>query len=410
MSKKKPRIAIVHYSCPPVIGGVEFVIEAHARLFADAGYKVKLMVGKGGKVHPKVRTIVIPELVSTGGSVGASLKALSEGKVPSSFEADVKRVEKKLSTALRDVDVCVMHNVLSMHFNLILTAALANIMGRSRRIRFIGWNHDSTFGDPNYSAHQRAEYPWSLLTQELPGCNYCVISAQRQKELGKIFKIPASRLPVMPNGVDVPGLLGFTAMVREIFYAERLNETDIVALTPTRIVRRKNLEAGIEIVAELKKLGKSVRWIITGAPDPHNTDAMEYYDKLISLRRELRVEKEVIFMCERFKERISNKDLHALFAVSDMLIFPSKQEGFGIPALEGGLAGLVMVLSDIPVLREIAGTDAVYIHDGEDPAVVAGDALQALERSPRLIFRKKVMAQYSWSSIFADKIEPFILM
>ena len=27
MPRKKPNVAILHYSCPPVIGGVEFVIE-----------------------------------------------------------------------------------------------------------------------------------------------------------------------------------------------------------------------------------------------------------------------------------------------------------------------------------------------------------------------------------------------
>ena len=55
-----PGIAILHYSCPPVIGGVEFIIEAHALEFARAGYPVRLIVGKGEadqrRVSPKVQT------------------------------------------------------------------------------------------------------------------------------------------------------------------------------------------------------------------------------------------------------------------------------------------------------------------------------------------------------------------
>lgn len=409
MSRKKPNIAILHYSCPPIIGGVEFVIQAHARLFADAGYNTKLIVGKGGKIHPKVRTVIVPEIASDGGPVGRVVKALSGGKVTPSFESAVDRTGKKLSAALRGVDVCMMHNVLTMHFNLVLTASLADIMQRRRSVNFIGWIHDSTFGDPNYRRHQRQDFPWSLLTQPLPGCNYCVISRQRQNEMKKLFGIPASGLPVIPDAINVPGLLGLTDPISGIFRSERLHRIDIVALTPTRIVPRKNLETGIKLVSAFKKLGKSVRWMITGAPDPHNTDAMEYYRKLLALRSRLGVKREVIFLCERLKERVSDEDLRALFSASDMLIFPSAREGFGIPVLEAGLAGLVMVISDIPAFREISGRNAVYIRSGDTPGTVAGRALRAMKRNPQLAFRKKMMSGYSWDAVFADRILPAVL-
>jgi len=405
----RPRIAILHYSCPPVIGGVEFVIEAHARLLADHGFNVRLVVGKGGRAHPKVRTVVIPEISSDGGPVSRVIRSLREGAVPPSFSRAVKRVEKKLSAALRDVDVCMMHNVLTMHFNLVLTAALANIMRRRRKIHFVGWTHDLTFSEPNYKEHQRSAYPWTLLSQKLPGCNYCAISEQRKGEMLKVFGIRASEVAVIPDGIHVPELLGLTTPVMEVFRMERLDRTDVVALTPTRIVRRKNLEVGIEIVAALKRGGKSVRWLITGAPDPHNADAVEYFKKLLKLRKRLRVEREVIFLCERVKRRLSNEDVRALFAVSDMLIFPSAREGFGIPVLEAELRGLLLVVSDIPAFREIAGDSAVYIHRGHKPETVARNAIAALGKSPRLVSRKEVISGYSWDAVFADSILPAVL-
>lgn len=407
--KKTPSVAILHYSCPPVIGGVEFVIEAHAKLFADAGYKTKMIVGNGKIDHRKVKTVVIPEIDSTGGPIGGVVRSLIDGKVPASFESAVKRVEKKLEAALKDVDVCMMHNVLTMHFNLVLNAALANIMQRSKRIRFIGWTHDATFNDKNYSVHHRNKYPWDLLKQKLPGCDYCVISEQRQREVAALFGVPRSSLPVVPDGINVPGLLGLTPMVSDLYYGEELYGKDIVALTPTRIVRRKNLEAGIKLTAAFKRAGKSIRWIITGAPDPHNADVMEYFKKLTTLRKKLGVRKEVIFMCEQSAERVSNEDLRALFSVADTLIFPSSQEGFGIPALEGGLAGLLMILSDIPALKEIAGKGAVYIRKGDKPDHVVRRALKAYAASPRFAFRKKMIAEYSWDSVFEKKIQPLVL-
>ncbi len=406
---KKKKLAIIHYSCPPVIGGVEFIVEAHARLFVDEGYDVRVIVGKGGNICPGAETIEIPEIGSSGGPFGDELLMLSDVRLPPAFDVAVKQTQERLLKALDGVDVCMMHNVLTMHFNLILAAALANIMKEhGDRIHFISWSHDSTFRDPNYAKHQRQDYPWSLLSRKLEGCRYCVISGQRQNELSRLFGVSPSHLPVIPDGVDVPRFYDLTPVIKGLFLEEELYRKDLVALTPTRIVRRKNLEAGIEIVAELKKTGKSIRWLITGAPDPHNADAMEYFDKLTGLRKNLGVEEEVVFLCERIKDRISNEDLRGLFAVSDMLIFPSKGEGFGIPALEGGLAGMFLVLSDIPALREIAGDNAVYIKEAEEPSDVAAHILEGLENCPHVAFRRRLIENYAWHAVFEDRIRTAI--
>jgi glycosyltransferase involved in cell wall biosynthesis len=409
MAKTKPTVAILHYSCPPIIGGVEFIMQAHAREFVEAGFKVKLIVGKGGVVDPGATTEVIPELRSGGGPLNSILKTLDRGEVPNSFDAAVKRVEKKLTAALRGVQVCMMHNVMTMHFNMVLTAALANVMRRSRSTRFIAWTHDLTFVDPLYEPHQHRRYPWSLLLQPQPGCDYCVISGQRQSEMRSLFRIPASRIPVIPDGISIPEYLCLTKKAKKIFYEERLSAVDIVAITPARILRRKNLGVGMETVAALKKRGKSVRWLITGAPDAHNPESLKYYRMLISLRRKLKIQKEVVFLSERFDERISHEDLCALYRISDMLMFPSDREGFGLPVLEAGLAGLVVVISDIPALREIAKGDAVYIRMGDSASEVSKHIIAAMKKRPELIFRKKVIQTYSWEVVFEDRILPAIL-
>lgn len=408
MKKHKPIVAILHYSCPPVIGGVEFVIKAHAKLFAEAGYDTRMIVGKGGKLNPSIRTVVIPELASSGGPVSDVVQNLQNGIVPPNFKQAVNRVEKKLRAALLDVDVCMIHNVLTIHFNLVLTAALAHIMEHPGHTRFIGWTHDSTFSDSNYKKHQRTDYPWSLLSKKLPGCKYCVISAHLQTEMSNLFGIPAEKLPVIPDGIKTASLLAMTPAVAKLFDAEHFSSMDAIALTPTRIVRRKNLETGIRIVAAMKKRGKSVRWMITGAPDPHNSDALEYYNKLLRLCKQLHVENEVMFLCERFKDGVSDKDLRSLFSISDMLIFPSRREGFGIPILEAGVAGLLLVVNDIPALRELCGDSAIYIRKTDKPDDVARRALLEIRRSPRLAFRKKIIANYSWITIFMDKILPAV--
>lgn len=402
------RVAILHYSAPPLVGGVEFIIEAHARMLAEFGCETKLIVGEGGHAVSGVTVDLIPEISSGGGDMSEEIGQLLAGKVPKNFNACVKEVEKKLSKSLRNIDVCIMHNVLTMHFNMILTAALANIIARRKTIHFIGWTHDSTFTDPNYKEHQKRSYPWRLLTKKLPGCDYCVISAQRRQEIKKLFGISASQLPIIPDGLDVRELLGLTPGVTALFINERLNQKDFVALTPTRIVRRKNIEEGIRIVAALKRFGKSVRWMITGAPDTHNSDSYVYYEELVALRKKMRVEKDVIFLWEHFKEGVSNEDLRALYGISNTLLFPSEREGFGIPVLEAGIMGLLVVISDIPALREIGGMETVYIYPDERAEDVACRMVRAFDRSAQLVFRKKIISTYSWDALFDQKILPAV--
>jgi glycosyltransferase involved in cell wall biosynthesis len=409
MPKQKPTIAILHYSCPPVIGGVEFIMQAHAREFIEAGFKVKLIVGKGAEVDPDAVTVVIPEMVSSGGPLSKTLASLAHGEVPDNFDAAVKRLEKKLAAALRGVKICMMHNVMTMHFNMVLTAALTRVMKRSRSTRFIAWTHDLTFTDPVYEPHQHRRYPWSLLLQPQTGCDYCAISGQRQMEMKHLFRIPKNRIPVIPDGISVPKYLELTKKIKKLFYEERLSTVDLIAITPARILRRKNLGVGMEIIAALKKRGKSVRWLITGAPDPHNPESMKYYRMLISLRRKLKIHNEVVFLSERFDGHITHADLCALYRVADLRLFPSDREGFGLPVLEAGLAGLVVVISDIPALREIARRDAVYIHLGDSASTVARNIIAACSKRPELLFRKKVIRKYAWEVVFEDNILPAIL-
>ena len=404
-----PGIAILHYSCPPVIGGVEFIIEAHALEFARAGYPVRLIVGKGETVDPRVRTVTIPEVGSKGGPVSGTLRSISRGRVPPSFETAVGRLAQKLRRALRGVDVCMIHNVMTVHFNLVLTAALARIMAGRGRTRFIGWTHDMTFMEPVYEAHQHDRYPWNLLSSPVPGCDYCAISSQRQTQLARLFGIPASRVPVIPDGIDVPRHLGLTPRVEALFRDEQLPRIEVVALTPTRILRRKNLGLGIEIVAAAKQQGTSVRWLITGAPDPHNPEAMNYFHELLALRRRFRLGKDVIFLSERSTARVSNEDLRSLYGVADVLLFPSDREGFGLPVLEAGLFGLLPVLRDIPALREVGGRDAVYIRRQDSPATVASRLVRAVAQRPTLRCRKRVVSRYSWHAVFGDRILPAVL-
>jgi glycosyltransferase involved in cell wall biosynthesis len=57
---------------------------------------------------------------------------------------------------------------------------------------------------------------------------------------------------------------------------------------------------------------------------------------------------------------VAHDDLPALVATADVFAFPSTKEGFGLAALEALAANTPVVVSDLPVLREVFGDTVRY--------------------------------------------------
>src|SRR6185503_17338352 len=54
------KIAILHYSVPPVVGGVESVIAHHARLMTADGHAVRLVAARGESLSEQIPLIRVP--------------------------------------------------------------------------------------------------------------------------------------------------------------------------------------------------------------------------------------------------------------------------------------------------------------------------------------------------------------
>ena len=53
-------VALLHYSAPPIVGGVESVLGHHARLMAGAGHQVQIVAGRGEQTDPHIPFIHLP--------------------------------------------------------------------------------------------------------------------------------------------------------------------------------------------------------------------------------------------------------------------------------------------------------------------------------------------------------------
>ena len=75
---------------------------------------------------------------------------------------------------------------------------------------------------------------------------------------------------------------------------------------------------------------------------------------------------------------LSAGELDRLYAESTALVFPTRFEGFGLPPLEAMSRGCPVIVSDIPVMHEVAGDAAVYL-DPTDPDAIADAMLMVLD-------------------------------
>jgi len=98
--------------------------------------------------------------------------------------------------------------------------------------------------------------------------------------------------------------------------------------------------------------------------------------------------------------RVSLEDLHGLFTRSELLVFPSLYEGFGLPILEAQQFELPVVASSATAVPEVAGDGAIIL----DPDDMTGWAhamstrLSQIERSKLVAKGRANAARYSSNS------------
>ena len=142
------KIVLLHYSAPPIVGGVESVIGHHARMMADAGHEVRIVAGRGGQTDERVEFIPIPQ-VDSRHPLAASLKEqLDAGRVPAEFSTRVEELTRTLLDVVSDADSLIAHNVCSLNKNLVLTAALNAISEQAEQTQMILWHHDLAWTTP----------------------------------------------------------------------------------------------------------------------------------------------------------------------------------------------------------------------------------------------------------------------
>ena len=111
----------------------------------------------------------------------------------------------------------------------------------------------------------------------------------------------------------------------------------------------------IEAYAKIRSRIPEVKLVLAGNPQAHNFD-----QKISEAVKRNNLEKEVFFI-----GYVDTPDKAIVYQATEVFVFPSFYEGFGIPVLEAISQEVAVLVSDIGPHREILGEGNFYFPPGE---------------------------------------------
>jgi len=401
-------ITLMHFSAPPVVGGVETVIERQALQLVRSGHKVRILAGSGETWDARIPVDVLTRLNSRYPQNLKMKASLDAGKIPEEFPTYVQQIEADLMRALGGTKVVIAHNIASLNKNLALTVALYNLWQSGQIARLVLWHHDLAWTTQRYQEELHPSWPWDLLRTAWPGARQVTVSEARRLELADLFHISPQEIVVIPAGLDMADFLGLQARTVSLIDLLQLTQAAPILLTPVRVTRRKNLELAFSTLAVLRKDLPRAVLVVTGPVGLQNTANLEYLERLHKLRSDLLLEDSVHLLAEIAPEGLPEAVLADFYRIADALFLPSKEEGFGNPILEAGLSRLPIFCSDLPPLRDLAGHYATYFAVDDSPKFIAREIVKQLKTDPVYRLRVRLRQEYTWQSIYHRLIAPLL--
>ncbi|MDQ4019326.1 MAG: glycosyltransferase family 4 protein [Actinomycetota bacterium] len=197
------------------------------------------------------------------------------------------------------------------------------------------------------------------------------VSERTKRDLLEIYRIPEAKVVVIPNGVD-PSFMP---------EGDRYDGQRYVLFVGALHARKDPLAA----VEALGLVGKDLRLLIAG---PDKGDAADVRRTARRLGIEDRVE---------LLGHVPKAELAALYRGAACLVFPSRYEGFGLPALEAMASGTPVVATTAGALPETVGDAAILVEPGSAAALASGIERALAERDRLIPAGHERARQYSWA-------------
>jgi len=215
----------------------------------------------------------------------------------------------------------------------------------------------------NYSTPEFRKKFSDLLLQATGRATRVITSSHAtEKLLISHAHVPPEKIRVIPLGVDPPSV--------SLSPAERLQERARILggegeliLSVGVVQTRKNT---LNMVKALKSLPNNYKLVLSGG-NGYGAEAIHEFIRTESLGDRVKL-----------LGFIDDAHLARLYQAASVFLFPSFEEGFGIPVLEALANSVPVVTSNVSSMPEVGGEAALYV-DPHNPADIAQKVMQAVE-------------------------------
>ena len=211
------------------------------------------------------------------------------------------------------------------------------------------------------------------------------------------YGIPAEKVSVVPNGVSESDFVPQSS--EQVFRQKyQLSKAPII-LFMGRLNRIKGPDLLLQAFAQIKDTIQDYQLVFAG-PD----------EGMQSVLAELAAKHGIVDRV-RILGFIGGSDKTSAYRAATLLVVPSRHEAMSIVALEAGICGTAVMLTDQCGFSEIRTVDPSLEVTANVAGIAAG--LQHLLTEPALLervasaFKQLVTSKYSWNSIVLDYIELF---
>jgi glycosyltransferase involved in cell wall biosynthesis len=112
---------------------------------------------------------------------------------------------------------------------------------------------------------------------------------------------------------------------------------------------RKNLKTALEVFEKLCESYSNVKLLVVSHPRNDIPITLKYYQKIEQSNKAVLLSK------------IPREDIIGLLSLSDLLLNPTLEEGFGLPNIEAQICGTPVVSSNVSCIPEVLGDSAMLV-------------------------------------------------
>ncbi|WP_278353042.1 glycosyltransferase family 4 protein [Chryseobacterium gleum] len=199
-----------------------------------------------------------------------------------------------------------------------------------------------------YSFFDRKIHFWKFKKAADTADKIIAISEQTKRDIIQYLKVPETKIEVIYQGCHHAFKEQQSPELMETV-KEKFKLPERFVLNVGTIEDRKNL---LNVVKAIN--GTEIPLVVVGRKT-------KYYQKIERFLKKNKMEKQVLFL-----EGVSMDELACLYKLTDIFVYPSFFEGFGIPVIEALFSKTVVVTSNTSCLPEAGGKDSVYVNPDSD--------------------------------------------